>query len=281
VRVALGTAAVVTLTHLGSSSLDAQESKGVRVCLGTDNLLRFTSGERCPQGQRMFRLAEVEDEVGVTKERDDSPNAIVADLKTKVDFLTRRVANVESEMRKLDTDSKSASNDTKSVPKPDPRLPTQVRAPFEVVDSRGNPIFVVSDAVHALVPRRGRFEIARASTGDNHFSMMMRNAGGTAVAGLGELDGGGAMYLADAAGKTRMFAAFDSGLKISNGSETGVIQLKVGSGGAGQFWLYDAGGTAMVKAGTEGTVGTVVVGPNFKCTGSAGLRVPDCIVGRP
>jgi len=191
--------------------LTAQASKGVHVCRGTDNVLRFTSSEKCPQGQQMFRLAEVEDEVGVTKDRDDPPNAVVADLKTKVDFLTKRVANLEAELKKVDSDSKTSSNTTA---KTDPKIPTQVRAPFEVVDKTGKPIFVVADAPHALVSRQGRFQIAQATTGDNHFSMIVRNAAGKGVAGMGELTEGGGMYVADATGKTRVFASVDNGLQV-------------------------------------------------------------------
>jgi len=279
-RLLLGAASVSMLAPASAATLTAQASKGVHVCLGTDNLLRFTTGEQCPQGQRMFRLAEVEDEVGITKERDDPPNAVVADLKTKVDFLTKRVANLEGELAKLD-DAKSASNDTKNAAKPDPKLASQVKAPFEVVDSRGNPILVVSEAVHATVARRGRFEVARASTGDNHYSLIVRNAAGIGVLGLGELDGGGGTYIADAAGKTRMFSSFDNGLRINNSSEIGVIHLQVGPGNAGQLWLYDAGGRPMVNAGTDGAVGVVQTGPNIKCAPQAGLRVGDCLRGRP
>lgn len=263
------------------AGLTAQASKGVHVCVGTDNTLRFTSGEQCPQGQRMFRLAEVEDEVGVTKDRDDPPNAVVADLKTKVDFLTKRIANLEAELKKVDTDSKTSSNTTA---KTDPKIPTQVRAPFEVVDKAGKPIFVVADAPHALVARQGRIQIAQATTGDNHFSMIIRNTAGKAVVGMGELIEGGGMYVADAEGKTRVFASPDNGLQVYNKAEGLVVHLKAGPGNAGQFWMYDEGGRAMVMAGTlgiDGGVGSVEVGPGRKCVPTGSLRVPDCIRGRP
>ena len=263
------------------ASVTAQASKGVHVCLGPDNVLRFTTGEQCPKGQRMFRLAEVEDEVGVTKDRDDPPNAVVADLKTKVDFLTKRVANLEAELKNVDTDSKTSANTTA---KTDPKFPTQVRAPFEVVDKTGKPIFVVADAPHAMVARQGRIQIAQATTGDNHFSMIVRNAAGKGVAGMGELTDGGGMYVADGQGKTRVFASVDNGLQVYNKNEGLVVHLKSGPGNAGQFWMYDEGGRAMVMAGTlgiDGGVGSVEVGPGRKCVPTGSLRVPDCIRGRP
>ena len=266
-------ALVLVLAHPGAARLGAQASKGVHVCLGTDNILRFTPGEKCPQGQKMYRLAEVEDEVGVTKEKEDPPNAVVADLKTKVDFLTSRVGNLEGELKKLDTDSKSTS-------KSDPKLPTQVRAPFEVVDKSGKPIFVVADVPHAQVPRKGRIEIAQI-VGDNQFSMLVNNTAGKSVAGIGEMIEGGGMYVADATGKTRVFGSASNGLQIYNKAEGVVAHLKSSDGNNGQFWLYNASGLPMVRAGTEGTVGVVGTGPNIKCAPSAGLRVPDCLVGRP
>ena len=120
----------VTGTPGSPALLTAQESKGVHVCVGTDNVIRYTSADKCPGGQRLYRLAEVEDEVGIAKEKDEPASAVVADLKSKIDFLTKRVANLEAAVGKGS----------------DPGPVRQVKAPFEVVDAAGNPIFVVSDA---------------------------------------------------------------------------------------------------------------------------------------
>lgn len=266
-RVTLGAGVLVSLVQVSAGGLAAQASKGVHVCLGSDNLLRFTTGERCPQGQRMFRLAEVEDEVGLAKERDDPPDAVIADLKAKIDLLSRRVGNLEMEASK----AKAAS---------DPKLPTQVKAPFEVVDGAGKPIFVVADAPQSSVARKGRFQIAR-SVSDDSYSMLVRNAGGKGVLGLGEISDGGALYIADAAGATRMFSSASDGLKLYGKADIPAVHLTAGRAGAGVFWLYDESGTPMVKAGTLTTgIGTVEVGPNNKCAPEGGLRIPDCIRGR-
>jgi len=273
IRTLLGAVVLTVLAQPSLTRLAAQASKGVHVCLGTDNLLRFTTGEQCPQGQRMFRLAEVEDEVGITKERDDPPNAVVADLKTKIDFLTKRVANLEGELGKLD-DAKSASNDTK----PDPKLVSQVRAPFEVVDKNGNTVFVVSDALHASLARKGRVQIARSV--DGGFSMLVRNATGANVVALGDDGDGGLVLAADAAGKPR-FAGSSDGVRLYNKSDGLAVHLLASPAGNGQFWLYDTGGRPMVNAGTDGAVGVVQTGPNIKCAPQAGLRVGDCLRGRP
>ena len=268
IRALLGAVLLTVLARPTFTPLVAQASKGVHVCLGTDNLLRFTSGERCPQGQRMFRLAEVEDEVGIAKERDDPPNAVVADLKTKIDFLTRRVANLEEVARKNN----------------DPAERSRVEAPFEVVDRDGNPIFVVTDAQYPAAKRRGRIHIGRATGGAN-YSILAHNQGGAVVAGIGEgrESGAGALMLADKAGAPRVQLFSETGLIVSNKSGTPVIELKVGQQGvgAGQFWLYDAGGNPMVKAGTTPPgVGVVETGPLLKCAPEMGLRVGDCIRGR-
>lgn len=246
--------------------LRAQASKGVHVCLGADNVLRFTPGERCPQGQRMFRLAEVEDEVGVTKDRDDPPNAVVSDLKSKVDFLTRRVSNLEDELRKRE----------------DNPATSRVAAPFEVVDKSGNPIFIVTDEQYGSVKRKGRLHIGRA-TGGSNYSMLVHNAGGTVVVAVGEgqESAAGSMQFADAKGTVRARLSAMTGLMLMNSSGGGVASILSGSQGAGQFWLYDASGNAMVKAGTTTPgVGLIQAGPGVKCVPTGSLRVPDCILGR-
>jgi hypothetical protein len=265
-RVLLGAASVSILAPATAANLTAQASKGVHVCLGTDNVLRFTTGTRCPQGQRLFRLAEVEDEVGAAKERDDPPNAAVADLKTKVDFLTKRVASLEEATRKGS----------------DPTARSRFEAPFEVVDRDGNPIFVVTDAEYSAARRRGRIHIGRASGGAN-YSILTHNQGGAVVAGIGEGrdSGAGTMMLADKAGAYRVQLFSEEGLTIRNKTGSPVIELKIGQQGAGQFWLYDATGTPMVKAGTTSPgVGVVETGPRLKCAPEMGTRVGDCIRGR-
>jgi hypothetical protein len=264
-RCLAGAALLCMLTVANATGVSAQETKGVRVCLGTDNVLRFTSGTRCPQGQRMFRLAEVEDEVGIARERDDPPNAVVTDLKTRVDFLTRRVANLEAEARR-DGDGSAQS---------------RVLAPFEVVDRQGNPLFVVTDADYPSATRRGRVHIGRA-TGGTNYSILVRNQGGAVVAAMGEgkETGSGSIQVNDNAGKLRARLFADEGLKIFNTSGLPVATILTGEQGAGQFWLYDASGTAMVKAGTTGPgVGIVQAGPGVKCVPTT-LRVPDCLRGR-
>ena len=243
--------------------LIAQESKGVHVCVGIDNVLRFNSSDKCPGGGKLYRLAEVEDEVGIAKEKDEPPNAVVADLKSKIEFLTKRVTNLEAEVGKGS----------------DPGPVSQVKAPFEVVDKSGNPIFVVADGSHASVARKGRVEIARTADGTG-FSLVVRSAGGRNILGLGELSDGGGLFIADATAVTRIFGSAD-GLKLYNKSQGTAVHLAVGSGGAGQFWLYDASGRTMVNAGTDGTVGVVNTGPNIKCAPQGGLRVGDCLRGRP
>ena len=266
-RPAIHVALVMVGAHAASSSAGAQVSKGVHVCLGTDNLLRFVPGPRCPPGQRLFRLAEVEDEVGITKEREDPPNAVVADLKTKLDFLTKRVANLEEVARKNN----------------DPAERSRLEAPFEVVDRDGNPILVVTDAQYPSAKRRGRVHIGRA-TGGTNYSILTHNQGGSVVAGIGEgrESGSGSIMLADRAGAPRVHLFSETGLTINNKQGNAVVELKIGQLGAGQFWLYDAGGTPMVKAGTTAPgVGVVETGPRLKCAPEMGLRVGDCILGRP
>ena len=244
----LGAALVSVVAQAIPANLFAQASKGVHVCLGTDNVLRFTPGERCPGGQRMFRLAEVEDEVGLAKERDEPTSAVVADLKSKIDFLSRRVVNLERDSPdvvgdlkgKVDLVTRRVTNLENETAKRDPAS-ARVTAPFEVVDKAGNPIFVVADASHGSVARRGRFQIARA-VGDNNFTMLVHNSARKSVLGLGEVSDGGAMYIADATGATKIFGSASSGLKLYGKPDVPTAQLIFGPAGAGQLILADEGG---------------------------------------
>ena len=127
--------------------------------------------------------------------------------------------------------------------------------------------------------RKGRIEVARTADGSG-FSLVVRSQGGRNILGVGELADGGGLFIADAAGKTRVYGSAE-GVKVYNKSAIPVVDLAVGSGGAGQFWLYDASGRTMVNAGTDGTVGVVHTGPKIKCAPEAGLRVGDCLRGRP
>jgi hypothetical protein len=288
-RLVLGAALVSVVAQAIPGDLLAQASKGVHVCIGTDNVLRFTGGERCPGGQRMFRLSEVEDEVGLAKERDEPTSAVVADLKSKIDFLSRRVANLETDSPdvvgdlkgKVDLLTRRVANLEGETAKRDPVA--RVAAPFEVVDRAGNPIFVVADALHGSVGPRGRFQIARA-VGDNNFTLLVHNSARKSVVGLGEVSDGGAMYIADATGAPKIFGSASSGLRLYGKPDVPTVQLTTGPAGAGQLILADEGGRRMVEAGTvpgDGGMGIVRVGPGFKCVPLASFRVGDCIRGRP
>ncbi len=257
---------VLTVAALSLSRLDAQSSKGVPVCLGTDGVLRSAVADRCPQGQRMARLVEMDGTIGTTKDRDDAQDKVVADLRTRVDTLTKRVASLESELGKRD----------------DATAQAKVRAPFEVVDAAGNPIFVVTDADYTSAPRKGRIHIGRA-TGGSNYSLLARNASGMVVVALGEGrdTGSGIMQVADGTGTVRARLASVDGLEVLNAKGGIIAQIKSGSGGAGQFWMYDASGTPMIKAGTtEGNVGLLQAGPGSRCVPTPGLAIPDCIRGR-
>ena len=150
------------------------------------------------------------------------------------------------------------------------------------MDSAGNPISVVTDTDYAGAQRRGRVHIGRA-TGGSNYSLLARNASGAVVVALGEGrdSGSGIVQVADGTGKVRARLASIDDLELLNANGGIISQVKSGSAGAGQFWLYDASGTPMIKAGTtEGGVGLLQAGPGNKCVPSAGLGVPDCIRGR-
>jgi len=168
--------------------------------------------------------------------------------------------------------------------------PSRVQEPFEVVDHAGQTIFQVTGAVGSTAPSRGRVQIARGSL--DNFVLTIRRPNGIVSAALAEAtNGAGSLQLRDGSGNERV--RFDGeggvrllgpkgesvaslGFKDQNGAR-GLLQL------GGAFKLFDDAGKTVVEAGTDPSgVGVVRVGPgSIKCLPYAGLRVPDCILGRP
>lgn len=138
----------------------------------------------------------------------------------------------------------------------------------------------------------------------------VKNTADTVVAGItGGVSSGGAILVTNAAGQTvsEMSVTGDGrgqmavwapgsstpsalltrsvegtgGLVQVYNSSVSVASLTAGTGGGGILQLTDASGDPRVEAGTTTDgVGTVQVGPAFRCVGSGmGLKIPDCIRG--
>lgn len=275
----LGTAAVALAVGMTSTTrtLAGQDlRRGLHVCVGPDQVVRFERADNCPQGQAGHYLSLAEEGVQVPPtEEEKSLLARIEELKRQIGFLTSRVQNLE----------RSAGDATM-------RLTSKVMAPFEVVDKQGLPLFTVSEAGYRQTPRRGRVHVGRANDGDR-FAVFVLNSGNTASTILGEArPGGGLLIVADANGKERAVVSGHRGVDVLNDAGQEVISLGLNPQGrtrgtlllTGLMQLFDPSGRTVVEAGTENGVGVVRVGPKYRCGPSSAplvAGVPDCIRGRP
>jgi hypothetical protein len=167
--------------------------------------------------------------------------------------------------------------------------PSRVQEPFEVVDHSGQILFQVTGGFGTSAPSRGRVQIARG-THDN-FLLTFRRPDGSVSAVLAEAPNGvGSLQLRDGSGNERVRVDRDGGVRLlgPKGESVAGLGFKDASGARGLlqidglFKIFD-GGKTVVEIGTNPAgVGVVTVGPGeTKCLPYAGLRVPDCIVGRP
>lgn len=169
--------------------------------------------------------------------------------------------------------------------------PSRVQAPFEVVDHSGVILFKVTGELGSQVPApsRGRVQITRGSL--DNFVLTFRRPDGNVSAAIAEApNGAGSLQLRDGAANERVRLDGDGGVRLfgpnaekvaaltfrAENTARGVLQL------AGLLQILD-GGNTVVEAGTDPSgVGVVRVGPGFvTCRPYAGLRIPDCIEGRP
>jgi hypothetical protein len=214
------------------------QEDSVRVCVGSDRVLRVLSGTRCPSGQTEYVLAQV------TPKLDDAPrpgeqaarDPNVMALKRQLETLSARVAELQSDLQAADR-----------------ARGEKVRAPFEVVDAAGRTIM----RVRAEGPARG---------------IEMFTETGQAVAWMSAIPGGGifkAQNLAATyeivAGATATFAAFTlrqgdvprAALAVTNGYPSleltnngrSVAALSVVRSGSGYLQLGNPDGSSIVEAG--------------------------------
>ena len=276
----LGKTAVVLAVGLTSTAgvLNAQDTKrGLHVCVGPDQVVRFERDDNCPQGHVGYYLSLAEEGLQVPPtEEEKSLLARIEELKREIGFLTNRVQNLE----------RNAGDATM-------RLTSKVVAPFEVVDKQGLPLFTVSDQGYLATPRRGRVHVGRGNDGDR-FGLFVLNSGNTTTAVLGEARaGGGVLMVANANGKERAVVSGDRGVDVlaDNGKE--VISLGIEASGrttgtvhlTGVLQLFDVGGRTIVEAGRlPSGAGVVRAGPRYRCGPSSAplvAGVPDCIMGIP
>ncbi len=267
--VTLGLGLLIRLSFPGLvADLAAQGKHGLHVCVDSDRLLRYTPAKECPIGQTGYRLAEVEADAKAPEEEKASEKAM-ADLKSKVSFLTERVSVLEREKGRESTGNRPAS---------------RVFAPFEVLDKAGNSIFRVSANSESEEPKTAaRVLISRG--GGNNYSLRIRTPAGTDVASIGQTrSGAGTAYFHDEAGTERIIISGQfSGMSLRDAGGQEAAYLTIGKDGGGQMFLSKAGQTLVEAGSTSEGRGVVRTGPYVTCTGTRlpnGLGAPDCIMGR-
>jgi len=251
----------------------ADAQGGVHVCVGADQVLRYAGGTPCPAGQASYNLA-LEGGPPPPPNEDKTLANQINDLRKTVDFLRDRVSNLEKE---LGNREKNPSDDEHVI-----------RAPFQVVDKGGNPIFTVTDAAYSQATT-GRVHVGRGSA--DNYGIWVRDASGGAVAAIGQAKtGGGAVDVNGSDGTLRVELSGQGGVRLKNAAGQDVVSfgLKAANTAKGVFQLVglfqlfnEAGGPTLVEAGTSPKgVGVVKVGPGGTCVPIGPLRVPDCIMGR-
>jgi len=245
-----------------ASAVSAQSAEPLPVCVGADRVVRHAPEDHCGPGQTFYRLSQGE-AIDAGQEGEKQP-ADVADLLKQIGFLRERVAQLE---KHVDDELETAG-----------RMSHQVMAPFEVLDQKLNPIFVVTGPEDDK--KRGLVTIRPAGGGRN-YAIQFRTPGGQVPAqmGIGK-SGAGILAVTDAAGQLRGELWGERGLEIYSPGGQEVASLSMDNSSNGALQLNSSGGAVLVTAGGEGPVGTVYVGPRYVCTGDGGLRTPSCIRGR-
>jgi hypothetical protein len=198
-------------------------------------------------------------------------SAELADLHASVEMLRARASSLEIEINKL----RSAMAQT----------PSSVKAPFEVVDGAGNPIFTVTNQYDGSSPKKGQVHIGVNSYGI--YQLSIHNSSGQLAVGIGSAKAGSGVVQVQKAGKY-VASLSDMGLTTVNGAGKEVThlgadptdrergELKVRGG----FSILDANFGTVIDGGTlpDGR-GAIRTWPNEDCRTFAGLRPPTCLMG--
>jgi hypothetical protein len=253
------------------TALAAQGQTVARVCVGADRVLRYAGAGPCPQGQSEHAL--------VTGQQPGSPDAgttaQVAELQRKVDFLGKRLADVEREA------AGSRGGETFA------QKGLKIRAPFEVVDGNDKTIMLIgyepggyrgfkvfSAAGQPLLfgsaletggmtKALGPDQQIQTVTGVNgKFAGMAVRNGATSRAGLAlNTDGISEMFVANGAGQTvasvRTTSTNSGKLQLANASGESVVEAGMTPNGVGAVIAYPKGNPG---AGLLGLPGTYLVG---------------------
>ena len=259
----LGTPALLVLsaTLTWATSAASQSADPLPVCIGADRVVRYAPEGHCGAGQNFYRLSQ---SIGGGGEQAEKQPADLADLNKQMDFLRTHLDQLE---KHVDDELETAG-----------KMSHQVMAPFEVLDKQLKPILVVTEPGNDT--KRGLVTIRPAGTGQN-YAIQFRTASGQTAAQLGVgKSGAGIVTVSDAAGRHHGELWGERGLEIYSSGGNEVASLSTDNGSNGALQLNSSGGTVLVTAGGDGTIGSVYVGPRYVCTGDGGLRVPSCIKGR-
>ena len=256
---------------LVATGLPAQAPGAVRVCVGSDRVVRYAGTGPCAQGQSEFLLGAG----GGAAPTKDGNSAQVAELQSKLDFMSKRLADLEKEAAASKEGETFAAKGLK------------IRAPFEVVDGsdktimligydpggyRGFKVFSVGGQpllfgsaleTGGMVKTMGPDQQSQTVTGVNgKFASIAVRTGTTPRAGLAlNTDGTSEMFVANSAGtpvaSVRTTSLNSGKIQLSNGGGESVVEAGMNKNGVGVVIAYPVGNPG---AGLVGMPGTFLLG---------------------
>ena len=236
------------------------EKPSFTVCVGADRVLRHQADGACPSGTTSYELSLEGGDVELPpNEEGTASEQRVEELRLRLDMLSSKVTDVQKELANAAT----------------VRAGGKVMAPFEVVDQAGRMIFRVRQ------DPRG-FEMAAASGSSVAWGSALETGGVFKTRSsasfpevvMGSSGSCGGFAIRDAEQSARASLTLTNGkpsLELSNENHVGIVSITQGASGGGSIQLGNAGGDAMVQAGTTaGNCGKVEAYP---------LRPPAAVVG--
>jgi hypothetical protein len=256
---------------LCATALAAQTPSAMRVCVGSDRVVRYAGTSPCPQGQSEYVLGAGG---GAAPTKDESL-AKIAELQSKLDFMSKRLMDLEQEAAESKEGETFAGKGLR------------IRAPFEIVDGNDKTIMLVGydpggyrgfklfsaggqpllfgSALETggMVKAMGPDQQSQTVTGVNgKFAGIAVRTGTTGRAGLAlNSDGTSEMFVANSAGtevaSVRTTSLNSGKIQLSNAGGESVVEAGMNKNGVGVVIAYPVGNPG---AGLVGMPGTFLLG---------------------
>jgi hypothetical protein len=257
---------------LVATAVAAQAPSGMRVCVGSDRVVRYAGTGPCAQGQSEYLLGGGG---GPTPPGDWASSAQVAELQSKLDLMSKRLGDLEQEVAGSKEEKTLAGKGLK------------IRAPFEVVDGSdktimligydpggyrgfkvfsagGQPLLFASALeTGGMVKAMGPDQQSQTVTGVNgKFAGIAVRTGTTGRAGLAlNTDGTSEMFVANSSGvevaSVRTTSLNSGKIQLTNSSGISVVEAGMSTDGVGVVKVYPLGSPG---AGLVGMPGTFLLG---------------------